>query len=195
MSGRPLEFVVVGRIGRPHGVRGEVSVEVRTDDPGLRFVPGAVLSTDPEDAGPLRVRCVRQHKGHPLIGFDGVPDRTAAETLRGTLLLAEPIVDADPDTFYDHDLVGLRVRLTDGRQVGTVAGVEHGPGQDLLVIDQTSLHTAAADRLARIPFVRALVPQVDLGAGTVTVDPPGGLLAAVPAAGDQQAPSPSAGPP
>ena len=109
--------LVVGRIGKAHGIRGEVGVEVRTDDPDARFASGESLITEPADRGPLRVDATRWHSGRLLVNFAGVADRTAAEALRGTLLLVE--VDEserpdDPDEFYDHQLVGLRVVSTAG---------------------------------------------------------------------------------
>ncbi len=166
-----MEFVVA-RVGKPHGIRGELSVEIRTDDPDRRFGPGVRLRTDPAEAGPLTVQTVRDHNGRLLLTFDEVPDRTAAEGLRGVLLLAE--VDesegGEPDAWYDHQLVGLSARLIDGSDAGEVIGVEHGAAQDLLVLRLPD------GRTARVPFVTALVPEVDIGAGVVVLDPPGGLL-------------------
>src|ERR1700749_1552908 len=100
--------LVVGRIARPHGVRGEVSVEVRTDEPDRRFAVGSVLSTDPAEAGPLTVASVRWHTGRLLVGFDGITDRNEAESLRGiwlTLDSAQAGPSADPDEFHDHELI------------------------------------------------------------------------------------------
>ena len=164
--------MVVGRIGRPHGVRGEVTVEVRTDDPDARFVPGAALLTEPADRGPLVVRGRRWHRETLLLAVDGFDSREEAETLRGTELLV-PVDDLpplpDPDDFYDHQLVGLRVQLTDGSSLGRVAAVRHD-GADLLVVERED-----ADE-ALIPFVAAMVPTVDVAGGYVVVDPPEGLL-------------------
>ncbi|GAA5062829.1 16S rRNA processing protein RimM [Thermocatellispora tengchongensis] len=163
--------LVVGRIGRPHGIRGEVTVDVRTDDPELRFAPGARLDTDPPSAGPLLVESVRPHAGFLLVRFAGVPDRTAAEALRGTMLVVEsaevPPLD-DPDEFYDHQLIGLAVETVSGEPVGKVADVLHH-GQDLLVVRR------GAEEVF-VPFVRALVPEVDVAGGRLVVDPPPGLL-------------------
>ena len=169
--------MVVGRIGRPHGVRGEVTVEVRTDDPDLRFVPGATFATDPPGRGPLTVTGVHWHSGTLLLRLDG-PDgqpldtREAAESVRNTELLLDvadlPEIE-DPDSYYDHQLVGLTARLTDGSVLGEVAMVRH-EAQDLLVICRPE----GGDVL--IPFVSALVPTVDLAAGHLVVDPPEGLL-------------------
>ena len=167
------DTVVVGRIGRPHGVRGEVTVEVRTDDPDLRFTPGAVLRTDPADRGPLTIEGGRWHRDVLLLALEGVESREAAELLRNTLLLVEttalPALD-DPDDYYDHQLVGLTARLTDGTVLGEVVAVSH-EGSELLVVQRPG---DGGELL--IPFVRAIVPTVDLAAGSLVVDPPEGLL-------------------
>ncbi|GIH66170.1 ribosome maturation factor RimM [Microbispora siamensis] len=164
--------LVVGRIGRPHGVRGEVTVEVRTDEPDLRFAPGATLATDPASAGPLTVERARWHKGILLLTLAGVEGRDAAEALRGTLLVVDsadlPPID-DPDEFHDHELIGLTVVTTEGETVGEVSDVLHH-GQDLLVVARP-----ARDE-AYVPFVKALVPEIDLGKGILVVDAPPGLL-------------------
>jgi 16S rRNA processing protein RimM len=138
--------VIVGRIGRPHGIRGEVVIGVRTDEPDLRFAVGAVLETGrspdgPADGGQLKVASARWHSGQLLVAFAGITDRTAAGELTGSWLGVDsgqlPQV-TDPDEFRDHELVGLSVRTTTGDAVGVVADVLH-PGQDLtagvLVID------------------------------------------------------------
>ena len=177
MSTEPDDTVVVGRIGRPHGVRGEVTVEVRTDDPDDRFVPGAVLLTEPADRGPLTVAGARWHREVLLLVLeraDGSPvdSREAAEAVRDTELHV-PVADLpeleDPDAYYDHQLVGLAARLTDGSPLGTVTAVRH-EGADLLVVRRTE----GGELL--VPFVTAIVPAVDLAAGEVVVDPPEGLL-------------------
>lgn len=164
--------LVVGRIGRPHGVRGEVTVEVRTDDPDLRFAPGATLATDPASLGPLTVERARWHKDILLLTLAGVADRDAAEALRGTLLVVDsadlPPIE-DPDEFHDHELIGLSVVTVEGTPVGEVSDVLHH-GQDLLVVTRPSRDEVY------VPFVKALVPEVDLGKGVLVVDPPPGLL-------------------
>jgi 16S rRNA processing protein RimM len=168
----PTDTVVVGRIGRPHGVRGEVTVEVRTDDPDLRFAPGAVLLTEPAGRGPLTVAGRRWHRDVLLLQLDGVDSREAAEEVRNTELhvpVAElPQLD-DPDVFYDHQLVGLTARLPDETVLGEVAGVRH-EGADLLVVRR------GEDGELLVPFVAAIVPTVDVAGGFVVVDPPEGLL-------------------
>jgi 16S rRNA processing protein RimM len=171
------DTVVVGRIGRPHGVRGEVTVEVRTDDPDLRFVPGAVLATDPASRGPLTIAGVHWHSGTLLLRIEGVDSRDAAETLRNTELLVDvqdlPEID-DPDSYYDHQLVGLTARLPDDSVLGEVTAVRH-EAQDLLVVRRRVGGEVVAGEVL-IPFVAAIVPTVDVDAGFVVVDPPEGLL-------------------
>jgi 16S rRNA processing protein RimM len=171
------DTVVVGRLGRPHGVRGLVSVEVRTDDPDLRFVPGAVLVTEPAERGPLTVVDKRWHSGTLLLqlaGSDGgvFSTREAVDALRNTLLVV-PVADLpeieEPDSFYDHQLVGLTARFTDGSVLGTVTAVRH-EAQDLLVVRRT------VGPEVLIPFVSAIVPTVDVAGGSLVVDPPEGLL-------------------
>lgn len=163
---------VAARIGRPHGLRGEVTVQVHTDDPTRRFVPGASFTTDPAQVGPLTLRTVRVHQGIYLLGFEGRADRTAAEALRGTRLLV-PESDADDDVqddgWREEDLIDFDVELPDGTQVGSVAGLLLREVQDLLVV-----RTAAGERL--VPFVDDLVPEIDEHGRRVVIDPPAGLL-------------------
>lgn len=165
-------LITVGRIGRPHGIRGAVVVGVRTDEPELRFAEGSRLDTDPPGVGPLVVAATRWHSGQLLVRFEGFADRDAAEELRGTWLLVDSATLAppdDPDEFNDTDLVGLSVRTLDGTPVGTVDDVLH-PAQDVLVVK------AADGREIMIPFVKPIVPEVDVKAGYLTVNPPEGLL-------------------
>jgi 16S rRNA processing protein RimM len=164
--------VTVGRIGRPHGIRGDVVVGVRTDEPELRFARGSRLDTDPADLGPLTVAATKWHSGELLVRFEGIGDRDAAAELRGTWLTVDSATIAppeDPDEFRDADLVGLSVRTVDGTRVGTVQDVLHS-GQDVLVIK------SADGREVMVPFVKPLVPDVDIPAGVLTIDPPEGLL-------------------
>jgi 16S rRNA processing protein RimM len=170
--------VVVARIGRPHGVRGEVTVEVHTDEPERRFVTGRALTVRRPAGGPapayavLTVAGSRWHQGTLLLRFEELGDRTTAESARGLLLTVavdpEETPD-DPEEFYDHQLVGLAVVTTGGDVVGTVSDVLHSGAQDLLVI-------ARDGRDVLVPFVEALVPQVDLPAGRVVVADRPGLL-------------------
>lgn len=164
--------LVVGRVGRPHGLRGEVTIEVRTDDPAGRFAVGSMLMTDPAERGPLTVEAARWHSGRLLVAFEGCRDRDAAEALRDTLLQIDsanlgPL--SDPEEFYDHDLVGLHVVTIAGEGVGTVVDVLHH-GQDLLVVE------GSGGAEVMIPFVATLVPEVDVAGGRLVVDPPPGLI-------------------
>lgn len=162
---------IVGVIGRPHGVRGEVAVELRTDEPERRFVPGQVLR-DEGGTRPFTVQSVRDHSGRLLVRFAEVINRETAEAVRGTLLIAavEPEErPLEPEEFYDRQLIGLQVRRPDGVVVGTVNSVLHLPSQDVLEVE-----TANGARL--VPLVTALVPHIDLEAGRLTVADVGGLL-------------------
>jgi 16S rRNA processing protein RimM len=186
-------LLVVGQIGRPHGIRGEVSVQVRTDAPEERFVAGSAFTTEvPRDrrvsTGPaappapgapykvpaeLKLESLRWHQGRVIAQFEGVHDRNIAEALRGVLLQVDSAtVDEpdDPDEFNDHQLVGLAVVGVDGAELGTVARIDHAPSSDLIVLDRAEGGTAL------IPFVTAMVPTVDLAAGRLIVDLPEGLL-------------------
>ena len=177
-----MEQVTVGRIGRPHGVRGEVSVEVRTDEPDKRFHEGARLAVRAPRAGapvpdPLTVTGTRWHQGRLLVTFAEARDRTAAEALRDCLLLVDVDPDVrpdDPEEFYDHQLVGLAVRTRDEsgepHAVGAVAEVLHSGAQDLLVVHRDD------GREVMVPFVAALVPEVDVVAGHLVVEDRPGLL-------------------
>ncbi len=166
--------VTVGRIGRPHGIRGEVVVGVRTDEPELRFAAGSRLDTDRAGVGPLTVKATRWQSGELIVRFAGVRDRTAAAELRGIWLsvdsgtLAPP---EDPDEFRDHELIGLSVRTVDGTAVGVVTDVLHH-GQDLLAVRPAG--TAPGEIL--VPFVKAIVTDVDVAAGVLVINPPPGLL-------------------
>ncbi|MFK0195365.1 ribosome maturation factor RimM [Kitasatospora sp. NPDC090308] len=192
--------LVVGRIGRAHGIRGDVSVEVRTDEPELRLGPGAVLFTDPAAIGPLTVETGRVHSGRLLLRFAGVKDRTAAEALRGTMLIAEVDPDEtpdDPDEYYDHQLIGLDVVLADGTPVGELTEVLHLPYQDLLTVQRPD------GTEVLIPFVEQIVPTIDLDEQRVVITPPPGLIDAADAgagagaeegSGDGSDAGPGAGP-
>ncbi|CAA9261964.1 MAG: 16S rRNA processing protein RimM [uncultured Corynebacteriales bacterium] len=165
--------LVVGRIGRPQGVRGEVTVELRTDDPDARFAPGSSLRTDPVERGPLVVAEARPRPGGLVVLFEGPASREDAEALRGTVLVVDsadlPPIDAE-DEWYDHDLIGLAAVDTAGSALGTVADVVHSPASDLLVVRDPD----GGEHL--VPFVRELVPSVDVPGGRVVVDPPEGLF-------------------
>jgi 16S rRNA processing protein RimM len=178
--------VIVGRIGRPHGIRGEVVIGVRTDEPDLRFAVGAILDLrssdddagtqgrEPADSERLTVAAARWHSGQLLVAFAGITDRTAAGELTGSWLGVDssqlPEI-GDPDEFRDHELIGLSVRTCAGDPVGVVTDVLHH-GQDLLVVRRAD--GQGGDHL--VPFVKAIVPEVDVRAGLVVIDPPPGLL-------------------
>lgn len=168
--------LVVGRVAKAHGVTGELVVEVRTDDPDARFVPGARLRGRGPRGGAERdfvVESVRPHGGRLLLRLDGVADRTAADALRGTVFLVDsgelPPIE-EPDEYYDHQLEGLLVRTVDGVDVGTVAEVLHTAAGELL-----SVKTPGGAEIL-VPFVTAIVPRVSLADGLVEIDPPEGLL-------------------
>jgi len=163
------DYVVVGRIGPAHGLKGEVFVEPRTDEPERRFAAGETLRSA---TGPLTVASSRTHSGKLVIRFAEIDGRNAAEAARGTELTC--VVDPDdlpddPEEFYDHQLVGLRVETADGGAVGEVERVEHGAAQDLLVI-------RLPGREVLFPFVSVFVPEVDLAGGRIVIDDKPGIL-------------------
>lgn len=174
--------VLVGRIGKPHGLRGDVTVDVRTDEPERRFAVGSVLRVEPPrgSSSPLRTLTVgasRWHQSVLLVRFEEIADRTAAEAARGILLHADLPADAtpdDPDEFYDHQLVGLAAHDVDGSLLGEVVAVVHGGAQDLLTV------RTPEGRDALVPFVKALVPEVDVAGGRVVVADRPGLVTPLP---------------
>ncbi|MDI3330536.1 MAG: ribosome maturation factor RimM [Micrococcus sp.] len=166
------DSVRVARIGKPHGIRGDVTVQLFTDDPESRFVPGTVLEGRRASGGrdgDLTVVRARWNKDILLLAFEEVTDRNGAEELRGTELYAAPDEPGEDEGWYEDDLLGLAV-VVDGARVGTVTGLVTGEVQDLL---QVELESGAE---ALVPFVEEIVPEVDVEAGTVTLDPPPGLL-------------------
>ncbi|MBP0456276.1 ribosome maturation factor RimM [Streptomyces montanisoli] len=178
--------LVVARIGRAHGVRGEVTVEVRTDEPELRLGPGAVLATDPVTAGPLTIATGRVHSGRLMLRFEGVADRGGAEALRNVLLIAEVDPEElpdDPDEYYDHQLMDLDVVLADGTEIGRITEISHLPSQDLFIVERPD------GSEVMIPFVGEIVTKIDLEEQRAVVEPPAGLLdpaeAETAAAGDE----------
>jgi 16S rRNA processing protein RimM len=174
--------LVVGRIGKPHGLRGEVTVDVRTDEPERRYAVGSRLRAEPPkgSASPLRALTVassRWHQATLLVAFEEIGDRNAAEAARGIVLHATVPDDetpADPDEYYDHQLVGLAAYDLEGAELGTVTALVHGGAQDLLTIRTPD------GRDALVPFVKALVPEVDLEAGRVVVADRPGLVTPLP---------------
>ena len=173
-------LITVGRVGKAHGIRGSVTIQVLTDEPESRFVVGSPITTEPTLPQPLVIAGLKWHSGRLLMDFEGITDRTAAESLRGTLLQVE--VDQferpeDPDEYYDHQLVGLNVRTVNGELLGTIAEISHLPAQDLLVVTPVAAVDESTGPKAEylIPFVQAIVMSVDLETGLI-VDPPLGLL-------------------
>ncbi|MFF9093813.1 MULTISPECIES: ribosome maturation factor RimM [unclassified Streptomyces] len=165
--------LVVARIGRAHGIKGEVTVEVRTDEPELRLAPGAVLATDPASAGPLTIETGRVHSGRLLLRFEGVSDRTAAEALRNTLLIADVDPDELPeeeDEYYDHQLIDLDVVTEDGTEVGRITEISHLPSQDLFIVERPD------GSEVMIPFVGEIVTEIDLAEQKAVIAPPPGLI-------------------
>lgn len=163
-------LVVVGRIGRPHGVKGAATIEVRTDEPDKRFAVGARLLTD--SGLDLTVASATWHSGRLLVTFEGYEDRTAVEQLRNALVSVDRPADErpeDPEEFYDSDLEGCEV-VVDGAVIGVVREVSHLPGQDLLVV------ATPDEREVLIPLVSAFVPQIDVSAKRIIITPPEGLL-------------------
>ena len=166
--------LTVGRVIKPHGIRGELVVEPRTDSPELRFAAGAVLQVSSARRQSITVAAARPHAGRLLVRAEGVDGRDAAEELRGAWLQVSP-EDAsentgDPDEFHDHQLEGLRAQSPDGREIGVVSQVVHTPGGALLAVD------TERESGVLVPFVSAIVPEVDLVGGRVVLDPPEGLF-------------------
>jgi 16S rRNA processing protein RimM len=172
-AGGTAVLVIVGRIGRAHGIKGEVGLVVRTDEPDRRFADGAKLVTTEKSPRTLTIAASRWHSGRLLVKFAESPDRTAAELLRNLELQAEIGEDErpeDPEEFYDRELIGLSVRTTDGVEAGEVIDVVHLPSQDLLEIRRP------AGNAVLVPLVEELVPEIDLGGGYVVVADRPGLL-------------------
>ncbi len=173
---------MVGRIGKPHGLRGEVTLDVRTDEPERRFAPGTTLRAEPPagvDRRPatLTVARSRWHQTTLLVTFEELADRNSAEAARGTVLhamIGHDETPEDPEEYYDHQLVGLDVVDLDGTVLGQVRTVVHGSAQDLLGVRTPD------GRDALVPFVSALVPEVDLDAGRVVVADRPGLVSPFP---------------
>jgi 16S rRNA processing protein RimM len=174
---QPRQQLRVGRLTKAHGLKGAIKLELYTDDPERRFVPGAEFSLQVPTASKWHGKTItlselRWYNGHPVGFFEGVSDRTEAETLIKAILWVDQDDTVEEDAWYDHQLVGLRVER-DGAVVGTIARVDHLPAQDLLAVK-----TPNGEVL--VPFVSAIVPDVDVKAGTVTVTPPTGLFEDVP---------------
>ncbi|WP_072687548.1 ribosome maturation factor RimM [Rhodococcus marinonascens] len=170
--------LVIGRVAKSHGIKGEIVVEVRTDEPEDRFAVGAVLrgrKPREQNLSTYTVEAARDHSGRLLLRLEGVSGRTESDALRGTLFVidsADLQPSDDPDEFYDHELEGLSVRLADGTEVGTVIEVLHSAAGELLSIRRAG--DQSGDLL--VPFVAAIVTSVSVADGVVEIDPPEGLL-------------------
>jgi len=165
-------LLVVGRIGRAHGVLGEATIEIRTDLPDERFVVGARFETDPTTSGPLTIESVRDHNGILLLKFVEINDRTALEKVRDTLLLADVDVADEAryeDEYHVQQLIGCNIVLESGESIGELTDILHLPGQDVLAIKGASGEIL-------IPFIEEFVPIVDVENRRITVVPPPGLL-------------------
>ncbi|MEN9692794.1 MAG: hypothetical protein RLZZ330_438 [Actinomycetota bacterium] len=162
--------VVVGRLGRPHGIRGEVTVEIRTDEPELRFAPGSSVFLSSGKS--LEIQSIRWHQNLLLVKFVGIEDRNGSETLRGNIVEVEVDENELPesdDEFYDRQLVGLKA-VENGSQIGVVEEVLHLPSQDLLSIKLND------GREMLLPFIEQFVPEIDLEKNQIIVTPPNGLM-------------------
>lgn len=164
--------LTVAIIGAPHGLKGELRLDVRTDSPKLRLAVGAMLETDPPEFGPLTVERTRTHKGALQVIFKECHDRTCAEGLSGTKLIIETDEDEndEDDAWYPHELIGLEVLDPDGYTLGEVIALEPMPAQDLLVVREPD------GIITRVPFVKDIVTDVDLDDNCVIVDAPSGLF-------------------
>lgn len=175
----PTEQLRVGRLVKAHGLKGALKVELYTDDPDKRFTPGSVFTlqvptTSDWHGKTLTLAELRWYNGQPVAFFEGVADRSGAESLVKAILWIDQDAAEEPedDAWYDFQLVGLRAQR-DGEELGRVVRVDHFPAQDLLVID-------TGEREVLVPFVKAIVPAVDIAAGTLVVTPPPGLLEDLP---------------
>lgn len=177
----------VGRLVKAHGLKGAIKLELYTDDPEGRFTPGATFTlqvpeSSPWHGKPLTVREFRWMNSHPVAFFDGVDDRGAAEELIRAILWVDQDTASEPtedDAWFDHQLVGLAV-VRDGVTVGRVIRVDHMPAQDLLIVRTTGDAAAGESREVLVPFVKAIVPEVDVPGGRVVVTPPAGLFEDIP---------------
>ncbi|TXN30100.1 ribosome maturation factor RimM [Lacisediminihabitans profunda] len=177
---QPHDQLRVGRLTKAHGLKGAIKVEMYTDAPERRFVPGAVFTLQVPTSSDwhgktLELTELKWYNAQPVAFFKDVPDRSVAETLVKAILwvdqdLSEP--SDEEDAWYDHQLVGLAV-MRDGVRVGTVSLVDHLPAQDLI-------HVTTETGEVLVPFVKAIVPTVDIAAGTLTVTPPAGLFEELP---------------
>jgi 16S rRNA processing protein RimM len=179
-AAEPHPQLRVGRLTKAHGLKGAIKLELFTDDPGRRFAPGAVFTLQVPTGSSWHGKTIelvelRWYNQHAVGFFKDVPDRETAETLAKAILWIDQDSAEQPDeedAWYDHQLVGLAVHR-DGVKIGTIARLEHLPAQDLLIVKMASGEVM-------VPFVKAIVPAVDVKAGIVTITPPPGLLEELP---------------
>ncbi len=173
---RPESGLRVGRLLKAHGLKGAIKLELYTDDPALRFVPGSVYTLQVPDESPwvgktVTLKELKWYNDQAVVFLEGIDDRDAAESLVKAILWVDEAQDSRPveeDAWYDYQLIGLTVRRN-GHAVGTITRVDHFPAQDLLIID-------TGDAEVLVPFVKAIVTRVDIEAGTMDIDPPIGLF-------------------
>jgi len=173
---RPESGLRVGRLLKAHGLKGAIKLELYTDDPALRFVPGSVYTLQVPDESPwagktVTLKELKWYNDQAVVFIEGIDDRDAAESLVKAILWVDEAQDSRPveeDAWYDYQLIGLTVRRN-GHAVGTITRVDHFPAQDLLIID-------TGDTEVLVPFVKAIVTRVDIEAGTMDIDPPIGLF-------------------
>ena len=180
----------VGRLVKAHGLKGALKLELYTDNPEGRFVPGAEFTLQVPEASPwhgktITVREYRVMNGNPVVFFDDIADRDAAEGLvRAILWIDQGDIEPEDNAWYDHQLTGLDV-VRDEKVIGRVVRIDHLPSQDLLIVRPTG-----SDAEIMVPFVEAIVPTVDIEAGRVIVTPPAGLFEELPDAdSDEQSPA------
>ena len=160
----------VARIGKPHGIRGEVTVQVLTDAPEDRFVPGSVFEVEHPGIKTLTVEGARWNKEILLLAFEEILDRNTAETIRGAKLFIETDdVEDESEGWYEHELVDLEARV-EGKVIGKVTALRTGNVQDLLVVKSND-----GDEVY-VPFVESIVPEVNIEGGYILMTPPAGLF-------------------
>ncbi|QRV02684.1 ribosome maturation factor RimM [Arcanobacterium phocisimile] len=164
-------LLTVAIVGAPHGLKGDVKLNVRTDSPERRLVVGKMYETEPAELGPVTIASVRSHKGSTYVTFVEYADRTGAEALRGVKLVVETDEDEiEEDAWYAHELVGLEALDPEGYELGEVTGLEPGPAHDYLIVREPD------GILTKVPFVKAIVTEVDLDDNCVIIDAPAGLF-------------------
>ena len=163
--------LIVAVVGSAQGLKGEVKLDIRTDSPERRLAVGSMLETDPAELGPVTIAATREYKGMTYARFAEYSDRNGAEALRGAKLVIESDEDeSEEDAWFPHELIGLEALDPDGYELGTVSGLEPGEMQDLLLV------TDPTGELVRVPFVKAIVTEVDIDDHCVVIDAPTGLF-------------------